>query len=76
MFEIIREKKRFFVCLLALVIPPFIVVGVWDQFSPNREPVVQVLMEWIYTNEIGRMFIRNSLQTLKIGLEIIYLMRC
>ena len=41
MFEIIREKKKVLLfVLLALVIPPFIVVGAWDQFSPNREPVV------------------------------------
>ncbi len=41
MFEIIREKKKVLLfVLLALVIPPFIVVGAWDQFSPNKEPVV------------------------------------
>ena len=41
MFEIIREKKKFLLfVLLGLVIPPFVVVGAWDQFSPNREPVV------------------------------------
>ena len=44
MFEIIREKKKVLLfVLLALVIPPFIVVGAWDQFSPNREPVVATI---------------------------------
>ena len=44
MFEIIREKKKVLLfVLLALVIPPFIVVGAWDQFSPNKEPVVATI---------------------------------
>ncbi len=44
MFEIIREKKKVLLfVLLALVIPPFIVVGAWDQFSPNREPIVATI---------------------------------
>ena len=41
MFAIIREKKKVLLfVLLALVIPPFVVVGAWDQISPNKEPVV------------------------------------
>ncbi len=41
MFEAIREKKKILLfVLLALVIPPFIVVGAWDQISPSQEPVV------------------------------------
>ncbi len=58
MFEIIREKKKefalfcfqgFFISFLLIfigslfVLPPFIVVGAWDQFSPNREPVVATI---------------------------------
>ena len=61
MFEIIREKKKVLLfVLLGLVIPPFIVVGAWDQFSPNREPVVATI-DGVDIQKIGLDHLRSSM---------------